>query len=354
MVPVTRAAFCVLLAVAVAGCGGARRVGGPLPRRFVSVSLSPLDDRTFLVLGSVPCPAGRCYAIELTADGGRSYLRLPAPHGIPTEGTNPTIRFADRRNGFVWVPFGRGEFWSTHDGGATWRQLTSPDVAAFTTAAGRIYAVVARCTPKRCSRYRFARGSTSATRWTESRLPFTPDGPVLDLAAHGRNVWLLGTPRAMKYQRHDLLARSSDGGRTFTTRPGPCFPGLGGDLEPSSAHTLWAVCPTGMMAAAARSTDGGLSFTPLHTPQLVNSARLAPASDETAVLATNSTGRPLRSADGGATWRTVAWAQRDRCSSTNVVFSDARTGEALRVCPRSATVWRTTDGGAAWSKIQQR
>jgi hypothetical protein len=350
---VRRAALCVLLAVALAGCGGARHVGGPLPRRFVPVSLSALDDRTFLLLGSVPCPAGRCYAIERTADGGRSFLRLQAPQGMPTEGTNPTMRFADRRNGFVWVPFGRGEFWGTHDGGATWRQLTSPEVAAFTTAAGRIYAVIARCTPTHCSRYRFARGSTSATRWTESRLPFTPDGPVLDLAAHGRNVWLLGTPGGMKYQRHDLLARSSDGGRTFTTSPGPCVPGLGGDREPSSAHALWAVCPTGMMAGAARSTDGGLSFAPLHTPQLVNSARLAPASDDTAVLAGNGTGRPLRSADGGATWRAVEWPRRASCWSTNVVFTDARIGEALQLCPRSATVWRTSDGGATWSKIQQ-
>lgn len=349
-----RTALCVLLSVAVGGCGGSSDTGRQLPVRFLAVSLSALDNRDFALLGTVPCSVGRCYVIERTADGGRSFLRLPAPHGVPTEGTNPTIRFADRRNGFVWVPFGRGEFWSTHDGGATWRQLTSPDVAAFTTGAGRIYAVVARCTPKRCSRYRFARGSTSATRWTESRLPFAPDGPVLDIAAHGRNVWLLGTPRGMKYQRHDLLARSSDGGRTFITGPGPCFPGLGGDLEPSSAHALWAVCPTGMMAGAARSTDGGLSFAPLHTPQLVNSARLAPASDETAVLASNGTARPLRSADGGATWRTVAWPQRDGCWSTNVVFTDARIGEALQVCPRSATVWRTTDGGATWSKIQQR
>jgi photosystem II stability/assembly factor-like uncharacterized protein len=292
--------------------------------------------------------------IERSVDGGRSFTRVAAPRGVPTEGTNPTLRFADARNGFVWVPFGRGDFWSTHDGGATWRRLRSPDVVAFTAAGGKAYAVTARCTTQTCSGYRFAHGPVSASRWRESPLPFVPDGPVIDLAARGRNIWLLGTPRATRYQ-HDVLARSTDGGGRFVIRNGPCAPGLGGDLEPSSARVVWAVCATGMMAGASRSTDGGVTFKPLRTPPLVNAARLAPASDRTAVLAANGASRPLyRTTDGGATWRPNRLPGKDDVWY-DVVFTDPHTGDALvQVGARATAIWRTTDGGTTWSTIRQR
>jgi photosystem II stability/assembly factor-like uncharacterized protein len=349
---VKRAALCLLLVVAVGGCGG-RHPGQPLPARFVAVSLNALDDRDFVLLGTVPCPAGRCYAIERTADGGRSFTRVAAPHGLPTEGTNPTLRFADKHDGFVWVPFGWGEFWSTHDGGGTWQRLRVPAVVAFTTADGRAYAVTARCTTQTCSGYRFARGPASAQRWRDSALPFVSDGSVIDLAARSRAVWLLGTPRT-RFPHHDVLASSTDGGHTFVTSDGPCTPGLGGDLEPSSARVVWAVCPTGMEAGASRSTDGGHTFEPLRTPPLINAARLAPASDETAVLAANGAGRPLyRTTDGGATWRPLRQLGNDD-AWYDIVFTDPRTGNALvQIGARPPSVWRTTDSGTTWSRIRR-
>src|SRR5207247_9874633 len=112
--------------------------------------------------------------------------------------------------------------------------------------------------------------------WKSGPLPFASDGSVLDLAVRGSDVWLLGTRRGDL--RQNLLARSHDAGRTFVTGPGPCYPGLGGELTPSASGVVWAVCPTGMMAAAVRSTDGGVSFARLNAPPLVNSAVIAAAS----------------------------------------------------------------------------
>jgi hypothetical protein len=149
-----------------------------------------------------------------------------------------------------------------------------------------------------------------------------------------------------------VLARSTDDGRTFVTGDGPCVPGLGGDLEPSSARVVWAICPTGMMAGASRSTDGGVSFKPLRAPPLVNAARLAPASDETAVLAANGAGRPLyRTTDGGATWRPLRLLGADDVWD-EVVFTSARTGDALvQLGGGPVAPWRTTDGGITWTRI---
>lgn len=343
--------LCVLVVAVAAGCGGVRHARRPLPNRFVPVSLSAVDDRSFFLLGTLPCTAGRCYAIERTVDGGWSFTRTPAPAGLPKEGTTPTIRFANDRDGFIWVPFGWGDFWSTHDGGASWRRLASPDVVSITTSDRQVYAVVARCTPQQCSGYRFARGRATAVRWKESRLPFAPDGPVLSLAARGQRIWLLASPRG-RVAPHDVLARSTDGGRTFVAGAGPCFADLGGRLEASSMRVVWATCATGMMAGAFRSTDGGATFVPLHTPPLVNSAELAPASDRIAVLAANGAGRPLyRTIDGGATWRPLAPVGKDDYWY-EVAFTGPRVGNALvQVGARAAALWRTTDGGATWSKV---
>jgi photosystem II stability/assembly factor-like uncharacterized protein len=346
------------LAAIAAGCGSSAhhaRRAEPLPASFVPVSLSTLDDDHFLVLGTLPCGAGRCYALERTDDGGTGFTRVEAPAGLPTTSTTPTVRFADRRDGFVWVPLSPGSFWSTHDGGTTWHRLRSPDVVAFTTADGQAYAVVARCAQQACSGYRFASGSASAEHWQQSAMPFTPDGPIVDLAASGQDVWLLGTLAGTSAPRYDELARSTDGGRVFAERAGPCTPGLGGSLQPSSARVVWAVCPTGMMAGAWRSTDGGVTFTQLRAPALVNSAQLAAASDDSAVLAANGARRPLyRTTDGGRTWTPAGPRAADAVWS-DVEFSAPGVGTALvTVGSTSAAVWRTTDGGSTWSRIRQR
>jgi photosystem II stability/assembly factor-like uncharacterized protein len=116
-----------------------------------------------------------------------------------------------------------------------------------------------------------------------------------------------------------------------------------------------------MMAGAARSTDGGVTFAPLHiVAGLPNSARLAPASDNSAVLISNgAASSPQLTTDAGAHWTTPktparapfwAWAG----------FTDAKVGAAL-VQTRYDTaagidqeLWRTTDGGSSWHSVRFR
>lgn len=334
-----RTAFFLALALVLAGCG-THRSTRPLPTTFDPLALSALDDSRFFAFGTLPCSAGRCFAIERTTDGGRTFDRVRTPVGLPAEGTTPTLRFADGRNGFLWVPFAWGSFWSTHDGGATWRRMRSPAVVAFTTAGSEAYAIVARCTPASCRDYRFARGPASAVRWRESHFPYVPNGPLLDLAARGRDVWILGTPDStVAALRHDVLSRSTDGGRTFATGFGPCVPGLGGRLVPSSTRVVWAVCPTGMLAGAARSTDGGATFAPLHTPPLSNGAVLFSASDDTTILAPNAAGSAsYRTTDGGRTWR------RLRAQPGGIVFTSPRNGIAVA----HGRLVHTADAGLTW------
>jgi len=351
-----RVLSCAVVVIVLTAAGGdsKRSIAG-----FNPVSFTAVSDSDYWLLGTIPCRAGSCYAILRTTDGGRSFTRVPAPGLRAGRGVVPTLRFADRRDGFAFVAGPGGALYATHDGGTTWRRLALGNVLAFATAGGNAYVVTARCSLQACTGYRFRRSPVSANVWSEAAMPFASDGSALDLAAHGSSVWLLGTPAGEGRWRSDELARSTDGGRTFVTSPGPCTPGLGGDLAPTSAGVVWAVCPTGMMAAAWRSTDGGRTFARLTTPPLVNSAALAPASRDTAVLARNGArSRLLRTTDGGATW-TAPSTPGTPTFMPWIGFTDAHVGAAL-VQTRYDTstkreievLWRTTDGGAHWSEVR--
>jgi photosystem II stability/assembly factor-like uncharacterized protein len=312
------------------------------PPAVHAVSFTAVSEHDYWVLGTARC---RCFTIFRTTNGGRSFVRIAAPP-LPMSGTTPFLRFVDPRDGFAFVPGVGGRFFATHDGGRSWARVRRGTLLAFATGGGNVYVITARCTRARCTAYRFERASASGGTWSSRPLPFAPAASILQLAAHGSNVWLLGT--AAGDREHDTLARSGDGGRSFVLGAGPCYGDLGGDLEPTSASVVWAICPTGLLAGAWRSTDGGVTFAPLKTRGLVNSAALAPASDRTAVLAANGAGAPLlRTTNGGASWRAVTpsgggydyW----------IGFTDARVGVAIG---SNGVLWRTTTGGATWSRVR--
>jgi photosystem II stability/assembly factor-like uncharacterized protein len=346
----SRIFLCICL-VAVVGLGGSAEAAAPrssVPAGFQPVSFTAVSESDFWLLGTVRCHGRRCTAIVRTTDGGRSFAAVGAP-ALPVSGTTPELRFADHLDGFAFVRWS-GLFYATHDGGASWQRLRLGRVLGFATGAGKVYVVTSR-------RLEYSR--VAANAWHARPLPFSSDGSALDLQAHQANLWLLGT-HGGKTSARDELARSIDAGQTFATARGPCVPGLGGELAPTSSTVVWAVCPTGMSAGAWRSTNGGVSFARVRTPPLVNAAQIAPASGTTAVLHRGGNTRLLRTTDGGRTWS----AARTPGRAVSIIFvglTDARVGAALAQTgyDQSAktevvALWRTTDGGATWSTVRVR
>ena len=100
-----------------------------------------------------------------------------------------------------------------------------------------------------------------------------------------------------------------------------------------------------------RSTDAGDSFAPLKTPELENSAVIAPASDTTAVIAQGAQDKLLRTTDSGATWASVAVSP---VNVSFVGFTDEDTGSALARGDTTTVLWRSHDGGATWATVPMR
>ena len=178
------------------------------------------------------------------------------------------------------------------------------------------------------------------------------------MTVHGTDLWFSLTTGAT--QSNQLLVAGTGSGASFTTYQSPCFAGLAGSIQATSASVVWSACPTGMLAEAFRSTDGGAQWKPLSAlGEIENSALLSPASDTAAVLQPSS-GQLMRTEDGGATWKTVAGSPGGG-TWTWIGFTDSNTGSGLLAeanipanwpwpkGPSPEELWRTSDGGATWS-----
>jgi len=318
-------------------------VAGALPSAFEPVSFTAISPEEFWLLGRS--------AIVRTTDGGSTFVRLPPP---PVE--VDTLRFATPDDGFAFdsqrlaAPSG-ARVWSTVDGGAHWERLDVPGVRAFATAAGLVFVVTGTCDQGACTRLALRRAPLGTSAWSVSPLPVGAVEPVVALAVHASSVWI-SLSRVNGTQRNQALVASTDAGATFSVYRSPCTTGLGGDLEASSDSVVWAVCPTGMLAGALRSADGGRTWSPLAAGrELDNAARVAPADDDTAVFATGDGTRLLRTTDGGRAFARVY--PRTAGFWEFVGFTDARTGTGIRATAggTATVVVRTLDGGATWHEL---
>jgi photosystem II stability/assembly factor-like uncharacterized protein len=109
--------------------------------------------------------------------------------------------------------------------------------------------------------------------------------------------------------------------------------------------------------AACGSSDVGLSFAPTWTVQtsgVTNRLRGVSAVDDNVAWASGAANTVLRTADGGATWRS-ATAPIDATATPldfrDIDAIDARTAYLLSIGPASASrIFKTTDAGASWTQ----
>jgi hypothetical protein len=333
---------CAVAVVATAAYG--RGAAGGIPRGFNPEVAAAVGTGNLWVLGVHRCGQNYCNALVRSTDAGKHFRRVGLP-SLPSQGSAPTLVFASARDGFAYVENATPLF-VTRDGGESWhREGPNRSVTAFATAGGYAYLVAGR--------HRVERSRVARSAWR--RVPLTTSHRPFSLAARGSDVWFLGPPR--HHPDFDTVALSSNHGLTFTPRKGPCLAELGGTLVPTDGGVVWAVCPSGMMAELALSTNGGRSFPAIRSlhdpggnrlPAVINSAQIAAASAHVAVLSRGGGGSLLRTVDTGRHWRSVPGTARIR-EVFWLGFTTSRVGAALvQVNAGPTQLWRTTDGGATW------
>ncbi len=320
----------------------------PVPSHFAPQSFTAIDEFTWWLLGPGPCTiAGErppCGAILHTANGGRSFVGVPAPpaslSGAADSGSGYSqLRFADAKDGFAYGP----DLYDTHDGGLSWHPVdVGGAVTDLAISAGEAYATVSSA-----GAGKLIHSPVDHDAWTT--LPAAGDVSV-GLWAQGSDVLVQsGSGGGIG---NDVLV-SHDGGASFASHPSPS-PGLGCQFEEADVAVMWAHCATGTESGVWRSTNAGQNFQPanggsvgLHLP---NSAAFAAASDTTAVVGYQQL---YRTEDGGAGYTpagpagVTAWAY--------LGFTDATHGVGIGFVgpqsPSNERLFYTIDGGVSYHLV---
>jgi len=163
-----------------------------VPGSFRPTAASFISQAWGVVLGTAGCTTSHACRAQLavTADGGAhwSLLRTPAAwlaNGESSLSGLPQVSqvvFAGRADGWLYNQYNGEHSWVTHDGGASWREITLPgDIQTMAASADAVYAVVGN------QLYRSPLGENAWMRVN----PRTWLGPMTGnvLAVRGNSVW---------------------------------------------------------------------------------------------------------------------------------------------------------------------
>jgi photosystem II stability/assembly factor-like uncharacterized protein len=245
----------------------------PVPESDDFRDLHALDARTVLVLAVGPGAKSR---VLKTGDGGETWrvsLRNPDPHGF-----FDAIAFWDADRGLVQGDPVEGRFvvYKTSDAGATWDRVAPAAMPAALTGEGAFAASGTSLVVHGERRAWFATGGgptarvfrsdDAGTSWSVADTPVAAGGPSAGIFSVCFRDDLHGVAVGGDYQRPEqggrIVARTIDGGRTWTSPRGPApraFRSAVAWVPGARIPTLVAVGPTG----AEVSNDDGDSWEPL-------------------------------------------------------------------------------------------
>ena len=347
--------------------------GGAVTAGFRAASVTFVSADLGWVLGATPCNTGTCASIARTTDGARTWAAIPAPStvlapgGISSPGTSGVseLRFADPLDGWAFGP----ELWATHDGGATWHQVTIPgigsggSVVALESLDGVVHAVAWNGSGV----FRIASSPVTTDSWTvaSTSIPVGA-GPVpqIQLLLSGASGWVVEVDRTV------VGGARLEGGTWKAWNP-PCVDVLGpAILATAGPSDLLAACDGGVWGPPKngaqngehlyRSTDGGSTFT-MQAGSLPLSAPSAMAAPDPSVIALGGwlgqTQSPAlaTSFDGGLTWTTTnlpSSAQGAAPGVTYLGFTTSTQGVAIvQAGGQGGSLLMTRDGGHTWSPV---
>lgn len=316
-----------------------------------------------VVLGGSGHAAGHAVRAQLavTADSGAHWSLMRAPrawldNGISVWPRVNRVVFADRTDGWLYDQSGARSIWATHDGGASWQEITLPGNVQAVAAAGRtVYAVAGS---------RLYRSPLGRNAWTRvSGWPWS--GPMTGnvLAVSGNSAWFSGG---------SYLWTTADGIRwaRYPLRSPGTYDGTPYQLAGIAAASPWYVAflyaaPGGMYHTGMKvlvSFNGGRSqWQTLQAPPPegdVAAFAMAPGRFGVIAVAVVTPGLDhiYRSASAGQTWTTYGiQGTGGGAMLGSLQFTSPATGFLVTGTPGAGShgqLLRTTDAGRTWSPVR--
>jgi hypothetical protein len=370
----TRSLIATLLVVLFAGSFVAANspAGASDPSAFRPLTLTRAGlSNVVYVVGSTKCAQILCLELWRTSDDGTHFTKVSLPP-IPPNPEMPTgmltdLVFANANVGYALLGGGNDDLgynhpsvlYATFNGAKTWHKETinkGDSIFAFEASTSEIYAVTAHChgTTLPCQDYQLARSTLAATKWTGRSIPgYSPGLEIGLFGAYGSNVWLDVTQLGLIDTSHNDAKNFTQRSHSRMGSPGTC------DLTATSASTIWARCPTGMLANFQISTDGGVRWRVIPTPEYSNTGggNFDPVSSSLAYFDQGpgvKNTKIYRIVNSG---RDLIFAGAVSChQSLSYVFTSQLKGLALCLTGPSLTTGNllsTSNGGNSWVALHR-
>ena len=265
------------------------------------------------------------------------------------------MRFATASDGWAFDP----QLWSTHNGGHTWTEVSTPGPVSDVEASGGVaYALVASCgTPPCIQGDRLLKTQVASDGWTAISGPALPDGSG-SIAAHANTIWVVVNGGGTS--TFDMIV----GGNSWHRLANPCSTDLSlAGVAPVSTTQLFLLCAGDAGAGSESkvvlfSSDGGAHATATSAAPARGGIANGIAAASTAIVAvpaSSGASYVYRSADGGHTWGTPLSQGDGGVGYYDVGFTTATQGVAVYGNPAVGTaatsLLMTHDGGATWKPV---
>lgn len=350
------------------------KTGAKAGTELADLSWTSTDDGW--ALAGVPCGQNTCAEVARTTNGGRTWHWVHAPsaylalssHSDPNLPVVSNIRFATNKIGYL---FNESMFMTT-DGGRTWVRQPQ-ETESLEPASGAVLRLVYTsedCNPS-CA-YQIQRAPAGSTQW---QTVFTIH-PVAQVTVTSQIVWqgdeiayavVYGKPPSGgEGSEQATIARSTDGGLTWTTLKDPCGVvgdgGDGGELAAAPGGFAAMTCVNTAAKSMSKlefmvtSSDSGLTWSGPRWQSGTDAPGwiTIPASGE--IVGETSKGLVV-SFDGGQHWRVVesganSGGTSDSTDSDYNPFLGFETPSTGRWTEYPRTIWTTRDGGLHWTHSQ--
>ena len=345
---------------------GGLPAGGPVPDGFRAVDLTWVSTDIGYALGTAPCATAPCTSITRTADGGKSWVGLPAPKAMLNQTDDCSgscvsgLRFANPDVGYA---FGPNALFLTTDGGQHWakRDGSAYSLEIVDGMAVRVLGQGPSCAPG-CD-FRVQRAAIGTADWHDVTLPAGGQHAGAQLGASGRTVVLatFGHVAGGAENATSVLFTSTDAGSSWRKVGEPCPQGAGGTAEVDTVAvtvaqdgSITGLCvPRGGSGAkfTMTSTDGGAHFTAAPASLGAAAGNVLGAASASTLLV--SLDQLYRSTDGGRHWQRTGTGGHGPGAASWIGFQTSSVGRVLEVdgpaTAASGTVWTTTDAGRTWT-----
>lgn len=272
------------------------------------------------------------------------------------------IYFLDANNGFVCgyeidaSNATHNRIYRTTNGGTTWTQQFEVVDAQFSTQAHSLHAFSFTsasngfCVGGVGGVYPFICSTTDGGQtWDSLTLPYI--GIVVNIAFPGSSVgYICGEPPFA----NTSLFKTTDGGATWSDISAAASTAMGGcpikdvDFITTTEGYACTMATSSTQAGIYKTTDGGTSWTQVHTVGNNEGFTSVQFISSTTGFASGTIGKVYKTTNSGATW-TLIPVMTIQNDIQDVHFVNSQTGYAASTDGFNGGIYKTTNGGTSWS-----